>query len=179
MIEMSVVKLELSKKPHYVCPKCGGELNYVEGQALHIDNGHVDMGVVLPRHECPHCGVYYQELLGSGYFDEFPLETADKRQEKPTAEAAPSAGSQTAEPASGRHIKSTGELQPMKLKADANGQCVCPRCGELMHLVDGEAVKIVDGRPDFENVKAHFVCDYCHSVFRRIAETDFFQWSEK
>ena len=146
-----MVKLELSKKPHYVCPKCGGELNYVEGQALHIDNGHVDMGVVIPRHECPHCGVYYQELLGS----------------------------QTAEPASGRHIKSTGELQPMKLKADANGQCVCPRCGELMRLVDGEAVKIVDGRPDFENVKAHFVCDYCHSVFRRIAETDFFQWSEK
>lgn len=168
---MSVVKLELSKKPHYVCPKCGGELNYVEGEALHIDNGHVNMNSALPRHVCPHCGVYYQELLGSGYFDEFPLDQ--------TAAAAPAPAAATAPAEPKKVIKATGDLQPQKLKADANGQCVCPRCGELMHLVEGEAVKIVDGRPDFENVKAHFVCDYCHSVFRRIAETDFFQWSEK
>ena len=36
-----------------------------------------------------------------------------------------------------------------------------------------------NGKPDMENVMDHFHCPYCDSVFRRIATTDFFQYSEK
>ena len=70
-------------------------------------------------------------------------------------------------------------LQPMVLKRDRNNQCVCPRCGEMMDFVEGQAVRLVDGVPDMENVKDHFHCKHCNSTFRRLVATDYFQWSEK
>ena len=115
------------------------------------------MSSILPKYECDHCGIYFQELLGSGFYNEYDL---------PQKKAA-------------KKIVKTGDLQPMVLKRDQNNQCVCPRCGEMMDFVEGQAVRLVDGIPDMENVKDHFYCKRCNSTFRRLAMTNYFQWSEK
>ena len=48
-----------------------------------------------------------------------------------------------------------------------------------MDFVEGGPVRVVDGKVDMDNVWDHFRCDHCSSVYRRIATTDYFQWSEK
>ncbi len=157
---MTVTKLALNEKNCFLCPKCSRELQYVAGGAVSIVNGRVDMSSTLPKYECHHCGVYYQELLNSGYYDEFEIPEAQRH--KPV-----------------RRVIATGDIPPTQLKREADGKCGCPRCGERMDFVEGGPVRIVDGKPDMENVKDHFHCPYCNSVYRRIASTDYFQWSEK
>ena len=102
--------------------------------------------------------LYFQEVLNSGLFSEHDLPKAAQPKKK---------------------IRSTGDLPPMELHRDAKNQCVCPRCGELMDYVEGQPVRLVDGKPDMDNVKDHFHCSHCKSMFRRIATTHYFQWSEK
>ncbi len=165
---MSMIKLEYNAARQFICPGCGEPLQKKEGGAVRIENGRADMSATLPKYICDHCGTYYQELLRSGYYDVFPLEKKDR--EKPSEPS----GTQK----KGRLIR-TGDLEPMKLVRGADGKCVCPRCGERMDYVEGQPVRLVDGKPDMENVKDHFRCPYCHSVYRRIATTDYFQWSEK
>ena len=150
------MKLKNGSDGAKVCPVCQNSLRFVEGGAVRVVDGKVDMDNVKPKYECDHCNVFYREVLTSGYYHAYPLTASHKKK-----------------------VISTGDLQPMVLKRDANNQCVCPRCGEKMDYIDSEAVKIVDGKADLENVKAHFLCNNCNSVFRRIVNTDFFQWSEK
>lgn len=145
----------------YICPKCQRILHFVEGQAVQIVDGRADMTASLPKYECSHCGVYFRELAGSGFFGEHDMPGKAAKMLKT------------------KRFKNTGDLVPMKLKKDANNQCKCPRCGEMMDFVEAEAVHIVDGHADLENVKAHFYCPHCNSTFRRIAATNYFQWSEK
>ncbi len=156
-MDMTVMKLQLNENKNFLCPKCGKVLDYVAGGAVSIVDGRVDMSSTLPKYTCVSCGVYYQELLNSGYYDEYPLPEALKP----------------------KRVIKTGDLQPMVLKREADGKCACPRCGDRMDFVEGQAVRIVDGKPDFENVKPHFSCPYCKSVYRRIASTEYYQWSEK
>lgn len=163
---MSICTLTATGTGVRLCPTCGGALNYVEGGVVRLVNGKPDMEAVKPKYECFNCSVFYREVLNTGLFDVFPLEKAPEP-EKPK------------EAPQEKKIVSTGDIQPVMLKADSEGKCKCPRCGEMMHYVDAEAVKIVDGRADLENVRAHFECDSCNSVFRRIVNTDFFQWAEK
>jgi len=157
---MTVMKLELNEQQRFRCPRCGRELAYRPGGAVSIVNGRVDMSSTLPKYECSPCGVYYQELLGSGYYDEYPM--PGPVQSKPV-----------------KRVIATGDIPPTQLKREADGKCGCPRCGERMDFVEGQPVRIVNGKPDMENVKDHFHCPYCNSVYRRIATTDYFQWSEK
>ena len=152
---MSVTKLERNAQSKFVCPTCGQELKYVEGQAVQLVGGRADMDSILPKYECHHCGVFYRELLGSGFYDVFPLPKKPKKMLK------------------------TGDIPPTRLRREADGKCECPRCGERMDYVEGRPVTIVNGKPDMENVKDHFSCPYCKSVYRRIATTDYFQWSER
>ena len=158
---MAVFQLQKDGASNYICPKCGRLLHYVDGTAVQIVGGRADMASILPKYECHACGVYFQELLGSGFYDEHDLPK--------TNHVARSKADWVA----------TGDLKPMELKRDAQGKCTCPRCGAMMDYVEGRAVRIVDGRPDMENVKDHFHCENCKSFFRRIATTNYFQWSEK
>ena len=150
---MTVKKLEQGTGGIYLCPACGRGLRCVEGGAVRVVDGRVDMENTKPRYECDSCGVFYRELLSSGYFDVFPLEK--------------------------KKIRATGELQPVKLQKDAQGHAECPRCGGRMEFVEGQPVHLVDGKPDMENVLGHFICRECNSVYRRIVKTDYFQWYEK
>ena len=172
---MTVTKLQLNAAKKFVCPKCGDELRYESGGAVRIVNGKVDMEATKPRQICDHCKVFYRELLGSGYFDEFPLEGE-------AVKATPKAPAPKAQPSSAtpkKRVISTGDIPPTQLKREADGKCPCPRCGDRMDFVEAGPVQIVNGKPDFSNTMDHFVCAGCHSVFRKIVGTDYFQWSER
>jgi hypothetical protein len=49
----------------------------------------------------------------------------------------------------------------------------------MMKYVEGGAVTLVDGKPNMDDVLDRFACDSCGSVYRRIVNTDYFQWFEK
>ena len=157
---MSVIKLHAGADKKLRCPKCGRPLRTIEGGTISVKNGRVDLDATLPRQACDGCGVFYRELLHSGYYHEYELPQAERQ-------------------AVQAKVVSTGDIPPTILKREADGKCPCPRCGERMDFVEGGAVQIVNGRPDFSNTMDHFVCPNCHSVFRKIVGTDYFQWSER
>jgi uncharacterized protein with PIN domain len=150
------------------CPKCHRPFRFIDGGAVRVVNGKVDMENTKPKFECDACGVYYREVLTSGYYLPYPQEEEDRLGASPSPL-----------PPKPRNVVAVGDLKPMQLKADADGKCPCPRCGEMMDYVEGGAVKLVDGRPNMDDVWAHFVCPNCDSVYRRIVNTDYYQWSEK
>ena len=159
MMGMAIYSLKKNEKNHFICPKCQGELSFVGGGAVQIVNGRADMSAILPKYECHSCGIYFQEVLGTGLFSEHDLPRKTHRKKK--------------------KVRATGDLPPMKLQRDPNNQCICPRCGELMDYIEGQPVRLINGKPDMDNVKDHFHCPHCESMFRRIATTDYFQWTEK
>lgn len=156
---MELVKLDKGANGKFVCPKCHGELRKAEGGTLAVVNGKVDMDATLPRQICDECGVYYRELLNSGYYNSFVLPENERQKKK--------------------HLVSTADLPPQRLKREADGKCTCPRCGERMDFIEAGPVQIVNGKPDFSNTMEHFKCAHCKSVFRKIAGTDFYQWYDK
>lgn len=160
-MKMSVIKLQTGANKKLLCPKCGQQLRKVEGGSISIKNGRVDLDATLPRQICDNCGVFYRELLHSGYYHVYDL-PENERQQKKNAK-----------------VIATGDIPPTILKREADGKCPCPRCGERMDFVEGGAVQIVNGKPDFSNTMDHFVCAGCNSVFRKIVGTDYFQWSER
>lgn len=175
---MSVTQLKLNANKKLICPKCNGELRFVEGGAVRIVNGKVDMDATLPRHICDHCGVFYRELLGSGYYNVFTLPKEDRLPPKPQAKPV-AAPVKPVIPSIKKRVMATGDIPPTILKREADGKCPCPRCGDRMNFIEAGPVQIVNGKPDFSNTIDHFVCPYCRSVFRKIVGTDYFQWSEK
>ncbi|MDO4203817.1 MAG: hypothetical protein Q4D07_04870 [Selenomonadaceae bacterium] len=264
----------------FVCPQCNQNLRFVDGGAVRIVNGKLDMDNAKAKYECYNCNIFYREVMNTGYYDVFPLEKQPESarpaerisegeqqiarakmfcpqcgrlmvpefdgeavpkgskmpegieatyhcedcdtlyreaiisgtrhtlawytpssvggdtQEKPSevlsavvssAESSPALaqvseekkdkedGADTAK----RVLKSTGDLPPMELKKNENGRCECPRCGGSMKYIEGQPVRIVDGKPTFDDVLDHFSCPDCKSVFRRIVGTNYFQFSEK
>lgn len=158
-----VVALQKNDGGDFLCPNCQQPLVFADGGAVRVVNGRVDYENVKPRYICQPCKGFYRELLASGLYEFFDLPPEEKAsQSKPAV-----------------NIKKTGDLAPMQLKRDAQGRCECPRCGADMRFVEAGAVKVVDGKVDMSDTVAHFECDACVSVYRRIATTDYFQWSEK
>ena len=149
------------------CPVCGGLFRFVEGGAVRVVDGKVDMENVKPKYECDKCGVYYREVLTSGFYVPFPQQEEDKLPSKTKKKKQP------------KKLRSTGDIAPMVLKRDENNQCQCPRCSEMMDYVEGGAVRLVDGKPDMDDVLDHFCCKSCGAVFRRIVNTDYYQFTEK
>ena len=145
---MAVQKLSVVWEKRYLCPRCQQKLRYVPGDAVAIVDGRVDMTRTQPYYVCDKCHTSYRELMGSGYFEEY--EGVDAR--LPAADAPADAGQAAAperRPAKPKHpLRSTGELEPVQLKREADGRCACPRCGKRMDFVAGQPVRIVDGKPD-------------------------------
>lgn len=169
---MTVSRLSKGSKGVLICPECNGELFYLSGGQIRIVNGRVDYDNVKPKYICHRCGKFYRELLHTGYFDVF---TASK--EDIALAGKQSGGSKKKN--KGKHIKKTGELAPVQLKRDGDKPVECPRCGAAMRYLEPEAAKIVNGRADFSDTVARFHCDECNSMYRQIATTNYYQWSEK
>jgi Zn finger protein HypA/HybF involved in hydrogenase expression len=159
------IALPKEPKGNETCPVCGKRFRFVEGGAVRVVDGKLDMENIKPKYECDTCGVFYREVLTSGFYLPYPQQEEDRL-------------SADAEPEQAK-VLSTSDLAPMKLTRDENDQCQCPRCGAMMNYVEGQAVHLVDGKPDMEDVLDHFRCDSCNSVFRRIVNTDYFQFTEK
>ncbi len=175
--EVEPIPLPKTPKGNEVCPVCGHGFRFVEGGAVRVVDGKVDMENTKAKYECDTCGVFYREVLNSGFYLPYPQQDEDR-----LGKVAPEvpAGTKAENPEEEElHPLATGDLAPMILRKDENGQCRCPRCGAMMDYVEGQAVRIVDGKPDMENVLDHFHCGKCSSVFRRIVNTDYFQYSEK
>ncbi|WP_297569295.1 hypothetical protein [uncultured Anaerovibrio sp.] len=154
-----VVALRKNSSGRYKCPVCDQELEFSDGGQVRIVNGRVDYENVKARYICRRCETFYRELLSSGLYEVFELDEMDLPPEK-------------------KRVIGTGDLAPMQLKLDANGKCACPRCGANMRYLEPEAVKIINGRVDMRDTVARFACDSCSSIYRRIATTDYYQWSE-
>ncbi|MCR5176601.1 MAG: hypothetical protein K6C05_07075 [Anaerovibrio sp.] len=154
-----VVALSKNSSGRYKCPVCNGELEFSDGGQVRVVNGKVDYENVKARYICRRCETFYRELLNSGLYEVFDLDDLYMTPEK-------------------KKIVGTGDLAPMQLKLDANGKCACPRCGANMRYLEPEAVRIVDGVADMRDTVARFACDECSSIYRRIASTDYYQWSE-
>lgn len=161
-----VVALQRNGSGMYKCPVCSLALEFSDGGQMSVVNGKVDYESIKPRYICHKCGTFYRELLSSGLYEVFKLD-----------EVTPKAVKQ--EEKKPKKVLKTGDLAPMQLKRDANGRCDCPRCGGSMRFLEPEAVKIVDGKADMSDTVPRFACDECSSVYRRIASTDYYQWSEK
>ena len=164
---MSLVMLRKNGQTgRMICPDCSKDLDYEEGGAVRIVSGRLDMENIKAKHICKGCGKFYREVMNTGYYDVFPIDDGrEVVKEKPAAAV--------------KKIKSVGDLPPMQLKKDSDGHCTCPRCGGVMDYVEGQPVHLVDGRADMEDVLPHFYCSECSSIFRRIASTDYYQFSEK
>lgn len=164
MADFQPAPLAIAANGNKLCPCCKGELHFVDGGAVRVVNGQADMDNIKAKYECYTCGVFFKEILTTGFYDIFPLENAGLS-DKGLKEQ--------------HTIVPVGELKPMQLHKNGNGKARCPRCGEMMDFVEGQAVHIVDGKADMENVWDHFYCQECHSIYRRIVNTDYFQYAEK
>ena len=157
------------------CPRCHLPPRVVEGRDLEVFDGKVDMENTKPKYECDSCGVFYREVLTSGYYLPYPQQEEDRAK---TRSAAMPTSFPVALPEK-KEVLATRDLQPVQLKRDTEGHCACPRCNADMEYIEGGAVRLVNGKPYMDDVWDHFVCKNCDSVFRRIVGTDYFQWSEK
>lgn len=171
----SPVPLHTGQNGTRFCPRCHLPLRVVEGRPLEIRDGKVDLENTKTKYECDSCGVFYREVLSSGYYLPYPQQEEDRVASVSSAPSAPLVEESAAE----NTVLSTRDIEPVQLKRDENGYCACPRCRAGMEYVEGGAVRLVDGKPYMDDIWDHFVCKNCNSVFRRIAGTDYFQWSEK
>lgn len=169
---MTVSKLKKRNSSICVCPECNSDLVCLPGGQIRVVAGKVDYDNIKPKFVCTKCGKFYRELLNTAYFDVFKATEEDislaKKQNDDNNK-----GNQR------KQVKKTGDIAPARLNRDVNNQAECPRCGAKMKYLEPEAAKIVNGRADFSDTVARFRCDECDSLYRQIASTDYYQWSEK
>ena len=141
----------------FLCPNCGGPLEYSDGGAVAIVNGHLDMENYKPRYNCKKCSVFYREVMSTGYYDVFPLEESVKSKPKEHIVKPP--------------VPKEG---PVSLEKDANGKRHCPKCGREFREVEGGAVRVVNGKVDMENTKPKYQCDSCGVFYREVLTSGFY-----
>lgn len=150
---MAVVKLDRNARGNFICPHCGQPLRKEEGGSVRIVDGKADLESTKPRYACDGCGIFYRELLGSGYYNAFQIKKA-------------------------RKLRPVKELAPIEILPQARSHALCPRCGGVMTYMEGQPVRVVDGKADLESVQSYFQCQGCRSIFRRIAGTNYYHWSK-
>ena len=156
---MEARKLVFGEDGKRICPECGGALDFIEGSPVKIIDGKLNMEDTEDHYSCTKCRLVFRPLVHTEYYIASDLPKKKHKKLHKTA--------------------SVGDLQPMQLKRDDKGKCACPRCKAQMRFVEGEPVRIIDGKLNMQDVLDHFICDECSSVYRRIAGTDYFQWHEE
>jgi uncharacterized protein with PIN domain len=53
-----------------------------------------------------------------------------------------------------------------RLEEKADGGYKCPCCGRELAYQPGGAVRIVDGKADFEGTKPRYICEHCQQYYR-------------
>ena len=72
--------IALPKEPtgNESCPVCGHKFRFVDGGAVRVVDGKLDMENIKPKYECDTCGVYYREVLSSGFYLPYPQQDEDR-----------------------------------------------------------------------------------------------------
>lgn len=164
---MSVSKLEKGSNGAFICPECGGQLAYLDGGQVRVIAGKVDYDNVKPKHACRKCNKYYRELLDTGYYDVFTLtdeEIAELDKVEPVAEKK-----------SEKKGKSKFDDPVVALKPNGRGGFDCPVCRRQLTFSDGGAVRVVDGKVDYENVKPRYICNDCEIYYRELLHSGLYE----
>ena len=61
-----------------------------------------------------------------------------------------------------------------KLAKGNKGVFLCPVCQSDLEFADGGQVQVVDGHVDYDNVKPRYICHKCHSYYRELLNTGFY-----
>lgn len=67
-------------------------------------------------------------------------------------------------------------MDPVKLVRDADNNCKCPKCGANLKFIEGEPVKIVDGKLNMQDSEDHYKCEICKVSYRQLVHTEYYQW---
>jgi len=157
---MEPTKLNVDRQGIPRCPQCDQPLQLIEGEPIKIVEGKVYFENTEAHYACETCQLLYRRILSTEYYGHFFMS-------EPPAKAVP------------KKTVAIGDLKPMQLKRDLNGLCNCPRCGAVMRFIESQPVRIVDGKLNMDDVLEHYECDSCHSVYRKIVNTTYYQWNEK
>ncbi len=149
------------------CPVCGGLLRFVDGGAVRVVDGKVDMENVKPKYECDTCGVFYREVLSSGFYLPYPQLDEDK---PPASASERKEGGDSPQ----KEEAAAGGREPIALPKEPTGKEKCPVCGGLFRFVAGGAVRVVNGKVDMENVKPKYECDTCGVFYREVLTSGFY-----
>lgn len=70
-------------------------------------------------------------------------------------------------------------MEPVKLVKDIKGNCECPHCKQALRYIEAQPVRIVNGKLNLEDSEAHYECEKCNLLFRRVVHTEYFQCYNK
>lgn len=138
------------------CPRCNAILTFVESQPVTIVDGKLNMDDTVAHYRCQFCDSIYRRIVNTDYYQWYEWMRPDKDKES-----------------------GVRDIQPSRLTPEENGERKCPRCRKALTFIEGQPVRIVDGKLNMEDTEGHYGCDACKSVFRKIANTDYYQWCEK
>lgn len=165
---MTVSKLK-KENGVFLCPECHQGLECLTGGQVRVVNGKADYDNVKDKHVCRSCGSFYRELLHTGYYDVFAL----------TPEVLSALDEQQAAVRNGKKKDAFPRRQAadpvVPLAANAQGEYPCPRCGSPMIFSEGGAVRVIDGRVDYENVKPRYVCRGCRIFYRELLSSGLYE----
>ncbi|WIW71341.1 hypothetical protein [Anaerosinus gibii] len=65
-------------------------------------------------------------------------------------------------------------MQPVKLRKNENGDCLCPLCKTVLKFSPREPVQVVDGKLK-QGTEAHYICESCKMVYRPLVNTEYYQ----
>ncbi len=161
--------IALPKEPtgKETCPVCGKPFRFVEGGAVRVVDGKLDMENIKPKYECDTCGVFYREVLSSGFYLPYPQQDEDRE-----AGPQPAASEPEAQAKNEKHAEK--EKGPIALPKEPKGDETCPVCGNPFRFVEGGAVRVVDGKLDMENIKPKYECDTCGVFYREVLSSGFY-----
>lgn len=156
---MEPKKLVANEKGEYKCPCCGAILQFIEGQPVSIINGKLNMEDVDGKYYCKECSSIFRRLLNTEYYQRYDVDIESIQE---------SVGL----------TKNVEEFTPVKLDPDAPEGCSCPICNHKLQFIAGKPIQIVDGKFNMEDAEGRFYCEACHSEFRRLLNTDYYQYYE-
>ena len=131
----------------FSCPKCGANMNFMERQPVKVIDGKLVMEEAEEHYLCKACNSIYRRIVSTDYYQWYK-----------------------------GPAKSVKDLDPVKLVQGQDGNCRCPICLEILKFIEGQPVKVVNGKVNMADAEDHYRCEKCKATYRRLVNTDYYQW---
>lgn len=135
------------------CPKCGAALTYVDSQPVQIVDGKLNMEDTESHYCCASCESIYRRIVGTAYYQWYQWKIKAKARQ--------------------RKVKG---IEPTKLSPNADGVRTCPSCGAALTFIESQTIKVVNGKLNTQDTEDHYQCEACNAVYRKIVNTNYYQW---